>query len=543
MGKARGSHGVRVFLLTLLLAACSTGFDQTGKDPSNVQSDSGTDDTGGGDTDTGGADTDTGGGDTDTGGGDTDTAPTPVDHDGDGAYSDVDCDDDDASVYPGAPELCDGKDNDCDGYSGDEGDSDTDGTLDCEDYCPVYALPGATGDGRIKDPVGTIQEAVDLAAASGCNEVRANQGTYYENVDWGGSAVNAESLGGPTNTIIDGGSVASVVSFVTGETSAARIYGFTLTHGGGGSGAGVNINASSPTIEGNVITGNDAATDSFLGGGMRIYNGSPTVIDNDITHNNAGFGGPEDGSDGGGIDIRGGAPWIEGNFIAYNTAGDGGGIWTAYSDATIVHNWIVGNAVDDEATELEPDKGGQGGGIDVQIGGATGTVVANNIITDNTASVIGGGVVVYEYNSGYPTILIEQNVIAFNTVTGIVDGDTEVRGSGFAQWSSTVPDVFDNILYMNHGNGAYAEEVTDGFTYNDVFGNDENYGGIQDGTGTGNLSVDPKFKSATDDGNPENDDYTLTGGSGCIDAGDPALTDPDGSRADLGVYGGPEGSW
>ena len=38
-----------------------------------------------------------------------------VDADGDGFFSDVDCDDLDPSVYPGAVELCDGKDNDCDG--------------------------------------------------------------------------------------------------------------------------------------------------------------------------------------------------------------------------------------------------------------------------------------------------------------------------------------------------------------------------------------------------------------------------------------------
>ena len=37
------------------------------------------------------------------------------DSDGDGASSATDCDDNDASVYPGASEVCDNKDNDCDG--------------------------------------------------------------------------------------------------------------------------------------------------------------------------------------------------------------------------------------------------------------------------------------------------------------------------------------------------------------------------------------------------------------------------------------------
>ena len=47
---------------------------------------------------------------------DTDTEP-PVDGDGDGyTEDDGDCDDADATVNPGASEVCDGVDNDCDGY-------------------------------------------------------------------------------------------------------------------------------------------------------------------------------------------------------------------------------------------------------------------------------------------------------------------------------------------------------------------------------------------------------------------------------------------
>ncbi|MBM4394984.1 MAG: putative metal-binding motif-containing protein [Deltaproteobacteria bacterium] len=40
-----------------------------------------------------------------------------------------DCDDDDASVWPGAPEKCDGKDNDCDGFE--EGEADRACSTDC----------------------------------------------------------------------------------------------------------------------------------------------------------------------------------------------------------------------------------------------------------------------------------------------------------------------------------------------------------------------------------------------------------------------------
>jgi len=44
------------------------------------------------------------------------------------------------------------------------------------------------------------------------------------------------------------------------------------------------------------------------------------------------------------------------------------------------------------------------------------------------------------------------------------------------------------------------------------------------------IGVDPEFEEGS---------YRLKEGSPCIDAGDPNLLDPDGSRSDIGVYGGP----
>lgn len=77
--------------------------------------------------DSGPASADSGDGAADTGGDsapplDTaDTAPPPPDGDGDGYPADVDCNDGDGSVYPGASDPCDRVDQDCDGITYDPG--------------------------------------------------------------------------------------------------------------------------------------------------------------------------------------------------------------------------------------------------------------------------------------------------------------------------------------------------------------------------------------------------------------------------------------
>lgn len=77
---------------------------------------------------------------------DVDSYPTPVDADSDGiTVADGDCDDNDANLYPGRAEDCDGLDNNCNEVV-DEGlaDADTDGTADCMD---VEECDGVDNDG------------------------------------------------------------------------------------------------------------------------------------------------------------------------------------------------------------------------------------------------------------------------------------------------------------------------------------------------------------------------------------------------------------
>jgi uncharacterized repeat protein (TIGR01451 family) len=75
-------------------------------------------------------------------------ATTTIDFDGDGYLPPDDCDDHNAAVHPGATEICDGLDNDCDGQiPANEADSDGDGVRVCSGDCNdanAAIHPGAT---------------------------------------------------------------------------------------------------------------------------------------------------------------------------------------------------------------------------------------------------------------------------------------------------------------------------------------------------------------------------------------------------------------
>lgn len=80
----------------------------------------------------------------------------PVDKDGDGFFSDLDCDDDNPNVNPDAAEICDGIDNNCDGLVDDEDES-----VSCEitetlaDLIDATYLQGASN----PEPTGPILRA------------------------------------------------------------------------------------------------------------------------------------------------------------------------------------------------------------------------------------------------------------------------------------------------------------------------------------------------------------------------------------------------
>lgn len=161
--------------------------------------------------------------------------------------------------------------------------------------------------------------------------------------------------------------------------------------------------------------------------------------------------------------------------------------------------------------------------------GAFGTskaVISNNLVIDN----LGWGIIA----TGSAWVDIANNLVIRN------------GNCGLAIWSdSCAGRITNNIIVENGwreewvcppvGFWNYGHPGRFMIGYNDVFNNaGGQYRDMPDQTDRlGNISADPLFKGK--------DDFRLLPDSPCRDSGDPNINDRDGSRSDMGLYGGPHG--
>lgn len=150
--------------------------------------------------------------------------------------------------------------------------------------------------------------------------------------------------------------------------------------------------------------------------------------------------------------------------------------------------------------------------------------VRNNAVFDN----LGWGIVA----TGSACMEVVNNVIHHN------------GNCGFAVWEATARGLLKNNIITSNGwreewvcpgVGVWSQASLDDFpiAWNNVWGNAAGaYSGIPDLTGSdGNISSDPLFAGRNA--------FVLSPGSNCIDAGDTLTIDADGTRSDMGIFGGP----
>lgn len=485
----------------------------------------------------------------------------------------TDCNDADATVYPGAKEVCDSKDNDCDGRTDEDSgfwkyypDADADSygdekvdaddyvlscikslsgystnQYDCDDADPTISPKGTeVCDGKDNDcdekvddvrdeeaPIsiehsdssvdyrcGSIQEAINTAVDGDTVSVRP--GTYRECITFRGKAISlvADTEGGAVK--IDGnGTCAPVVSFTSGEGPDTVLDGFTVTGGYTKNyGGGIAIIGTDPTIVDTTVSGNIAMN----GGGLYIRDSIPTLVRVSVTGNTANMYG------GGIFATTAYADFSDSVFSANTAASAGGAGWIEKSSTTSFHNVLVtGNVA------------GLGGGFYVD-GSSPGF---NNVIfTRNTAAYDGGGLYL---KGGQPSI---NNSVFVNNTAGEGGGGMYLTGS-----STTSPVIFNTVLVYNHQDNVYISTYSGTpspvIMYSDLYNPpDWSFNHNLSSLDPSNLTVEPGFLSYGSDGLPS--DYHLALSSPLINVGMPMdvypyPVDPDDSRSDMGIYGGRNG--
>ncbi len=134
---------------------------------------------------------------------------------------DTDCDDAEATVNPGHPELCDGLDNDCDPATGESG-----------------TASWTDSDGEIRDITGSLTGSAEAPASLALAEagtLRLCAGTWYAGLT---VQADVQVLGlpaDPASVVLDAGGASSVVD-IRGEGLEVGIEGLALTGGVGSAG-------------------------------------------------------------------------------------------------------------------------------------------------------------------------------------------------------------------------------------------------------------------------------------------------------------------
>lgn len=363
-----------------------------------------------------------------------------------------------------------------------------------------------------------------------------------------------------TNVIRGNSSMNDGGGFYLHQSNAQIIGNQVVENTTADDGGGIRVFESMAVLTDNIVERNHA---SDAGGGIRVSHIPSTLINNTVRDNIA-------GGTGGGMDLDNDSSLVRGGVISGNRAGGSGGgifhwlgIWDGMrlEDVLITGNraWQGGGlylqdnfrTVQIRRVKFIGNRAAKGAGIMVS---ATDFTVTGSLFTDNIASERGGAIlaVANERWMGLDGVsgacpcppVAPFGQVHFNVMTR----NTAPRGA--AIWTSFPGLEIANSILAGHA-GVAIEAAADenappgdpeqgipepalavpSVVYSDIY--PAVFAGMMDPTTTGgNMSVEPGFVNAVAN------DFHLAPGSPLIDAGSPTLVDADGSRADMGMYGG-----
>jgi hypothetical protein len=496
-----------------------------------------------------------------------------------------DCDDGDDAFHPEADDLCyDGIDHDC--RDDDDDDCDDDGFVgrvvggdDCDDDDPTV-FPGVITTRYVPSEHPTIQQAIDASCPDDLIEIAA--GTYVERL--------VTEL--PVSLRGQGSGITSIDGFGMGPVLVAdgpvTVESLTLQNGANSDGGCVEVGAAGPvTLQHVDLVG------CFGDLGSALYAAAATVVLEDVlvTDSFAGnapivLASPLAGSRLSGLQFDRTAGALAGAIML-----SGG---TADLDAITVLD-----ATSDNVAAIA-SFGTSGTFTDLLVDGATGGAHGGMLVTNSLGlpdPVVIDGLTVIEPSSGLSSTALFITQAVDVTVTDLtviggepspylvpppavfvstdggeahlqhlslqgVEGSVQLFSSSYGDAislaHSTVAYPAEGIVASTVGSSeidvshvVVAGSLGDGLsTFGDVSVDHTNVFGSAGidwldpklAATNGNLSVDPGFVTASAFYPPALLTLQLRDDSLLRDAGDPGLLDPDGTRADIGLFGGVDAS-
>lgn len=366
-----------------------------------------------------------------------------------------------------------------------------------------------------------------------CTATRDGGGVWVEHADLG---LTATTVRRNTAARFGGGlSVANASATLLGATIADNT---ALDPAGGETyGGGLYATIASIDVVASTFTGDLGA---LAGGGVYARSTAVVVSGSRFDDNEATIGG-------GGLALTGASLTLSGSRLSANRSADpgvtfGGAVFCDIDTTCAVdHSWFEGNDNSD--------------------GGAICALslldVRSSMFCANTATSDGGAIDLGN-NDPFAVTTLSGNVFSRNTASGdggalvVSDGPIAVSNNHFTanvagRGGAVASAVSDAVPGLTVANNLFAGNSSGGAVVRlaDV-PYDEGWDWFWDNTDT-DLDV-PYAQTTTSDVDPELrgpiascdvDDLVPTAQSGLVDGGDPNVGDPDGSRSDIGAFGGP----
>jgi hypothetical protein len=366
------------------------------------------------------------------------------------------------------------------------------------DYIFVDVNHNGFEDGSRNNPYNTISEGVSNAISG--DTVVVASGEYNESIQM------------RENIHLRGASVRVTKIILSDDNSSlnfdgisnSEVSGFTFSQVGNDPFAKLIVcDNSSPLIRKNNFISNHPFLDNF---GIICGNGSNAIIKNNSFNDI-------------GMLVTGSNPTIEENYFNFDNVGTAIHCDNSAAPTISKNNFYVGSDFGISVFDSNPlivnnwifikKQSGQG----IYARNSFNVTVKNNIFSGSGSE--GRGLLFWN-SANYS--------FTNNTVASLISGLREIESTGI---------IYNNIISDNSEAGLQASSSTL-IDYNDLWNNFEDYLGCT--PGRNDISADPLFNDV------QQSNFILNTGSPCINSGNPdaQYNDIDGSRNDMGAYGGPD---